>query len=465
MNLKLRRIIIIVLGLLGAILACNVPGTLPNRPVVEIQSPVSGMVTPIDEPLIISSIATDPTGSGVSRIELFIDGESMLVDESPGDPQVIFDVAQEWVPSEEGQATITVIAYREDGTPSRPSTITVTVVGMTADPNQTPSVTASRSGSSQESDDPASTESPAATSASVVQGEVLVNANIRSGPGPFCDIIGAASREDVINLLEYSKDGLWYKTDFLGSNRTGWIFVDPVEVIGDPDDIPQGDRSGCRGCGDEVCYSDETCDSCPEDCGLCCGNGTCEAEYGEDCGTCELDCGPCCGNNTCEPGRGEDCGTCSLDCGPCCGNGACEAGRGENCATCAADCGSCCGNGLCEAGQGENCATCPSDCGNCCGNGLCEAGRGETCSSCPGDCGVCAPVCGDGTCDATEDCTSCPADCGACVPVCGDGTCDATEDCTSCPADCGACAPVCGDGTCDATEDCTSCPADCGVCP
>jgi hypothetical protein len=489
MNLNFRRIVIISLGLLAAILACNVPGTLPNRPVVEIQSPVSGTATPVNEPLVISSVATDPTGPGVSRIELFVDGASVLVDESPGEPLAIFDVAQEWVPSDEGQVTVTVIAYREDGTPSRPSTISVTVVGMSADAAQVPTATSSRVELFPESDgSESSAESPAATSSAVVQGKVLVNANIRSGPGPYCDIIGSVSREDVINLLETSKDQLWYKTDFLGSNRIGWIYVDPVEVIGDPADIPHGDRSGCRGCGDGVCYSDETCDSCPEDCGICCGNKACEPEYGEDCATCELDCGPCCGNGACEAGRGEDCGTCELDCGPCCGNGTCEAGRGENCATCSldcgsccgngvceagrgencatcsADCGNCCGNGLCESGQGENCATCPGDCGNCCGNGLCESARGETCSTCPSDCGVC-PTCGDGTCDSTEDCTSCAADCGACAPVCGDGTCEPTEDCTSCAADCGACAPVCGDGTCDPTEDCTSCAADCGACP
>ncbi len=49
--------------------------------------------------------------------------------------------------------------------------------------------------------------------------------------------------------------------------------------------------------------------------------------------------------------------------------------------------------------------------------------------------------------------------------MCGDGTCDASEDCTSCAADCGACAPVCGDGSCEGSEDCTSCVSDCGACP
>ncbi|MCK5580381.1 MAG: hypothetical protein KAJ18_03820 [Candidatus Omnitrophica bacterium] len=55
-----------------------------------------------------------------------------------------------------------------------------------------------------------------------------------------------------------------------------------------------------------------------------------------------------------------------------------------------------------------------------------------------------ASLCGDASCDATEDCLSCPADCGPCPPVCGDGSCDfiegyPPEDCSSCPADCGPC--------------------------
>jgi hypothetical protein len=50
-----------------------------------------------------------------------------------------------------------------------------------------------------------------------------------------------------------------------------------------------------------------------------------------------------------------------------------------------------------------------------------------------------APVCGDGTCDTSEDCATCEADCGACPPECGDGACDETEDCETCLADCGAC--------------------------
>jgi len=122
-----------------------------------------------------------------------------------------------------------------------------------------------------------------------------------------------------------------------------------------------------------------------------------------------------------------------------------------------------CGDETCEGT--ENCLNCEEDCGVCppvCGDETCEGT--ENCSNCEEDCGVCPPVCGDETCEGTENCTNCHADCGVCPPVCGDATCEGAEDCSNCQADCRVCAPVCGDATCEGAEDCSNCQADCGVC-
>ncbi|MBW2702465.1 MAG: peptidase S8 [Deltaproteobacteria bacterium] len=127
---------------------------------------------------------------------------------------------------------------------------------------------------------------------------------------------------------------------------------------------------------------------------------------------------------------------------------------GEAPLVCVAD-GEC--NAECAEGVDPDCVVEPPPI--VCGDGTCDAS--EDCSSCPDDCGVC-PFCGDGTCDAGEDCSSCSDDCGVCS-FCGDGTCDANEDCSSCSDDCGVCS-FCGDGTCDANEDCSSCSDDCGEC-
>lgn len=94
-------------------------------------------------------------------------------------------------------------------------------------------------------------------------------------------------------------------------------------------------------CGDGACSSDETCSSCPDDCGVCtasCGNGTCDAD--ESCSSCLEDCGPCpasCGDGTCGPD--ETCSSCPEDCGRCpssCGDSIC--GPGEDPTSCPEDC-------------------------------------------------------------------------------------------------------------------------------
>jgi hypothetical protein len=68
-------------------------------------------------------------------------------------------------------------------------------------------------------------------------------------------------------------------------------------------------------CGDQTCDASESCSSCPQDCGSCCGNGVCNSNLGENCTTCPSDCGSCCGNGVCS--GGETCSSCSADCGSC----------------------------------------------------------------------------------------------------------------------------------------------------
>jgi len=219
-------------------------------------------------------------------------------------------------------------------------------------------------------------------------------------------------------------------------------------------------------CGDGTCQADESCATCPDDCGPCpwCGDGDCLAP--EDCTSCAADCGDClpaCGDGDCT--GDETCAECPADCGECpatCPDGECV---DEDCHTCAADCGACptCGDGECNGD--EACDTCALDCDACapaCPDGACNGD--ETCTSCADDCGAC-PACPDGACNGGESCTSCVDDCGPCQPWCGDQACNGAEDCATCPGDCGGCALDCGGGGCTAGETCDNCPADCGTCP
>ncbi len=94
-----------------------------------------------------------------------------------------------------------------------------------------------------------------------------------------------------------------------------------------------------------------------------------------------------------------------------------------------------CSDGVCVnncmdriCGDGETCFNCPQDCGDCCGNGECD--YEETTITCPEDCGS---VCGDGVCNGAESAENCPHDC---TSVCGDRECTHTETAQTCPEDC-----------------------------
>ena len=75
----------------------------------------------------------------------------------------------------------------------------------------------------------------------------------------------------------------------------------------------------CLICGEDRCDAQESCESCPFDCGVCpptCGDGVCEPH--ESCLDCPAECGACpttCNNGTCE--ANEDCELCPADCGAC----------------------------------------------------------------------------------------------------------------------------------------------------
>ncbi|NUN12248.1 MAG: PQQ-binding-like beta-propeller repeat protein [Myxococcales bacterium] len=149
----------------------------------------------------------------------------------------------------------------------------------------------------------------------------------------------------------------------------------------EPDaDISEEDTAEVAECGDGVCNGEESCATCPTDCGSCletCGNGTC--------------------------GSGETCTSCPQDCGTCpavCGNGFCEAGEG--CASCAADCACTEGGQVCysDACCTPSCAgiTCGSDgcggiCDKCVFNTVCNVGAGlcETGTASCGDTSVFQP--------------------------------------------------------------------------
>jgi hypothetical protein len=98
-----------------------------------------------------------------------------------------------------------------------------------------------------------------------------------------------------------SATGTWtaeYQDDGLIGGDPEYYFI--ASVVGDTEQIQSGtadvellhvsEATGGTICGDGVCNGTETCNSCSQDCGSCCGNTICEPAYGEDSNSCPGDC-------------------------------------------------------------------------------------------------------------------------------------------------------------------------------
>ncbi len=93
-------------------------------------------------------------------------------------------------------------------------------------------------------------------------------------------------------------------------------------------------------CGDGVCQPAETCQDCPGDCPVCCGDGQCLLRDAESCVTCEPDCA-CGSGQYCDPPLNR----CVVICIPQCSGRVCGADL------CGGSCGDCAEGELCELGR------------------------------------------------------------------------------------------------------------------
>ena len=136
-------------ALVVIVAACSSAPPTPSpppggQPSVIIESPANGSPTPVGQPLVVQAQATD-SGPGVNRIDLRVGG--ILVD-SEGTPGLVaqpsFSATLQYVPSADGVVTISVTAYRADGTASPPAEITVAVViaGASLPPTASPATSA-----------------------------------------------------------------------------------------------------------------------------------------------------------------------------------------------------------------------------------------------------------------------------------------------------------------------------------
>jgi hypothetical protein len=200
-----------------------------------------------------------------------------------------------FTPTAEGPVSVGVVAFREDGTPSVQTTITLTVVGTGAE-------SPSGGESAGEAPSEGEVEPPPEVSTEVrVEAQAKGDVPIREQCGPGCPQIGTWEEGDTgyFYIRTTSPTEWWYWTDYLGENQLGCVYQGQeglnFTLLEDDSVLPREPEQGCLYCGDGTCSPSlgETCNTCEEDCGACCGNGACEPEYGEACDVCVPDCGVC----------------------------------------------------------------------------------------------------------------------------------------------------------------------------
>ncbi len=201
-------VLLVVLLSTGLIAGCSLLASEPEptetpiptevgKPEVSIVAPPSGAEAPAGSEMFVQSNSSDAIG--VVRVELQVNGAPVRNDTTPeGTPQVQFALLQGWTPDQPGQYTLSVIAYREDGTPSDPASIMINVTEAVA------------------AEEPGADETPApciATASTAL--------NVRSGPGINFGTLGGLALGQQATVTGRNADDSWLAIDF--NNSVGWV--------------------------------------------------------------------------------------------------------------------------------------------------------------------------------------------------------------------------------------------------
>lgn len=148
----------LALFLISLIFLSSACSFMAGKPTVVISSPPHGSQFHVGDDVSVTSTATD--SSGISRVELYVDGSIVRTDSPPGKSQSSFTLIQTWK-AVAGSHTLSVRAYNAADNASDPAIIAVTVVPETAGPG-----TAVPSTAVAEQSTPVQTVAPADTPAS-----------------------------------------------------------------------------------------------------------------------------------------------------------------------------------------------------------------------------------------------------------------------------------------------------------
>jgi hypothetical protein len=247
--------------------------SISGAPIVEIAAPLPNSTFLQNVAVnILSSISN--AGADIQRVEISVNDEVITDLPSPNPSGAArFSVTQTWTPDNPGEYTVTVTAYRADGTSSPPATVQINVIeGVptsqateeVTEPTATrlvPTATATLSPTQSETEDETSTdetdsnsteeastesgdddntgEASSADSDDVVIQIVEGGINVRRGPSTnFQPPLGVVTGE--VTALAANNSLTWFKINYQGGEA--WITGDEslvTVVSGDPESLPR----------------------------------------------------------------------------------------------------------------------------------------------------------------------------------------------------------------------------------
>ena len=258
-----RRRLRPALWLLVALLAaCNLNANTDSGPAntvisgppqVRIAAPLPN-ATYLEGVIVTIQALVTNAGADLARVEVALDGAPLAQRSDPnpsGAPS--FSVAETWRAEGPGAHTITVTAFRADGSASEPAAVAVNVVSQGSSvQTQQPTASGGDSNSSRAPTftpgpqraptftpaPPTDVPPPAATATpSSPQATFNVGVNVRRGPDTsFEPPIGSFAAGDTSEILAVNPARTWYKVRYW--NGEGWVFGGLMSVSGDAANLP-----------------------------------------------------------------------------------------------------------------------------------------------------------------------------------------------------------------------------------
>lgn len=259
----------LALALLIVVSGCNLASTpgqndaaISGPPTVQIAAPPAN-ATYLENVAVNIQALVGNAGTDIDRIEILVDTNIIQTLKTPnpgGAPS--FSIAQSWQAAGAGQHTISITAFRADGSSSAPASVTLNVISAQASPtnsptqttggntveptkqtsntnnagNNNPPPTAASSGENPTAQPAAPTNPPAPAESptpSTPYTTTTQGINVRSGPSTlFNPPIGSLAANQSVDLLAKSPDGQWFKVKYY--NGSGWVFASYTKPSVDP---------------------------------------------------------------------------------------------------------------------------------------------------------------------------------------------------------------------------------------